>query len=53
MEWFNEPGTFETAPGSGPEVEGTGGGWQVVGDNKEELILKPDSKKDFWKRTYY
>ena len=33
MKWFNEPGTYQVVPGSGPEVEGTGGKWQIVGDN--------------------
>ena len=53
MEWFNEPGKFDVAEGSGPEVEGTGGGWELSGDSKDLLVLRPDTKKDFWKRTYY
>ena len=53
MSWFNEPGTYNVPLGSGPEVEGTGGRWQITGDNSDELILRPDSKEDFWRKTYY
>ena len=53
MSWFNEPGTYDVPPGSGPEVEGYGGRWSIIGEDGDELILRPDAKKDFWRKTFY
>eukprot|EP00756_Hemistasia_phaeocysticola_P064938 Hpha_TRINITY_DN8169_c0_g1::TRINITY_DN8169_c0_g1_i1::g.171911::m.171911/K09702/K09702; uncharacterized protein len=47
LKWLHEPGTWKPVAG---KKEGTGGGWSVEG---EELVLKPDAKKDLWRHTYY
>ena len=53
MQWFNEPGTYDVPVGAGPDDEGYGGRWSIVGEEGSELILRPDAKKDFWRKTYY
>ena len=52
MFWFNEPGKWPVPIDASCEVEGYGGGWDVLEDGKR-LQLRPDSKKDFWRKTYY
>jgi hypothetical protein len=48
MTWFNEPGTCDLDSEAGPETVGYGGRYQLVGEDANELILRPDSKKHFW-----
>ena len=52
MSWFNEPGKCDTPNDSGPETEGYGGGWEILNDGAE-MVLRPDAKRDFWRKTYY
>ena len=56
MRWFCEPGAWAVAHDDGEKRtgvdEGTGGSWSVE-ESSGALILAPDAKKDFWRRTYY
>ena len=52
MTWFNEPGQWGVPMDAEPEKEGAGGSWSIFDDGLS-LELRPDSKKDFWRRTYY
>lgn len=49
--WICEPGSWEKSgkvvEGS---VEGRGGSW---GFEDNRLFIKPDAKKDYWRKTYY
>lgn len=53
LQWRCEPGSWMRDGNviDGKE-EGRGGSWKISHD-KQQLILKPDSKKDYWRRTYY
>ena len=51
MKWFNEPGKYKVPSNAGPSDEGYGGSWKLNAD-KTVLTLAPDSKKDFWRRTF-
>jgi len=52
MVWLNEPGSWDAPYGSEPETEGYGGSWAIY-DNEMKLELRPDAKKDLWRKTYY
>lgn len=52
MFWLNEPGQWNVPFGSDPEVEGYGGGWDVLQEGSR-LTLRPDSKKNLWRTTYF
>ena len=52
MVWLNEPGKWQVSMDATCEVEGYGGGWDLAEGGKR-LQLRPDSKKDFWRKTYY
>ena len=54
MKWIYEPGSWQTSfdADATPETEGYGGHWQILEDG-QKLSLRPDSKKDYWRRTYY
>ena len=52
MEWFNAPNKWQVPFDAACEVEGYGGGWEIFEDGKR-LQLRPPSKKDFWRKTYY
>ena len=49
MYWLNEPGTWNAAKGEELESQGS---WKIFEDD-QKLSLRPDSKKDFWQKTYY
>lgn len=48
MEWMNQPGVDLLDSEAGPETEGYGGRFQLMGEDQNELILRPESKKQFW-----
>ena len=52
MAWLNEPGSWDVPYGSEPETEGYGGSWTIY-DDDQKLDLRPDAKKDLWRKTYY
>ena len=52
MKWYCEPGKWEVPFNAEAETEGYGGSWEIL-DGGERMIIRPDSKKDFWRRTYY
>ena len=48
LQWFCDPKSWKPNEG---QREGRGGDWKV--DDKDQLVITPPAKKDFWRKTYY